>query len=326
MSDATRPHIPVMLNEVLATVKPADGEVYVDATFGAGGYTTAILEAADCTVLAIDRDRTALACGAALKEKYGARLHLLHGPFGEAKALVRAAGYEQVDGIVADLGVSSMQIDQAQRGFSFRFDGPLDMRMDQDSGEETAADVVNSYDEKELANIIYHYGEERKSRHIAKAIIKARAESPIETTAQLADIVRGVVPRSPKDQSDPATRTFQALRIHVNHELEQVEQLLAASLPLLNEGGRLVVVSFHSLEDTLVKRFTQAHCGRVPSQSRHMPVADPSLSSQAAPAHFTLPSRKAIFPTDDESRDNPRSRSARLRVAIRTDEIWEEAA
>ncbi|MCB1556825.1 MAG: 16S rRNA (cytosine(1402)-N(4))-methyltransferase RsmH [Alphaproteobacteria bacterium] len=316
MTNAAVPyHIPVMLAEVLAVLRPADGAVYIDATFGAGGYTRAILESAACTVIAIDRDQTALAAGAALKARYGDRLILCHGPFSAAATLAAEAGYDRVDGIVADLGVSSMQLDGAARGFSFRFDGPLDMRMDQHGGGESAADVVNSYPEEEIADILYRYGDERKSRRIARAIVAARKQARIETTTALAEIIRSVLPRTPKDQSDPATRSFQALRIHVNAEMAEIETLLDESAELLNPGGRLVVVAFHSLEDGIVKRFLQEASGRRSAPSRHLPDA-----GRRAPTLFTLPFRKAVFPSDAEVAGNPRSRSARLRAGIRTDQ------
>lgn len=307
------PHIPVMLNEVLAALAPQDGEVYVDGTFGAGGYTTAFLKNADCRVIAIDRDRTALENGRALQEKFGGRLMLLHGRFGDAGTLVREAGFETIDGFVLDVGVSSMQIDQAQRGFSFRFDGPLDMRMDQDGDGPTAADIVNGCEEKELADIIWRFGDERHSRRIARAILRAREEEPVTTTGRLADIVRSAVPKSKKDGIDPATRTFQALRIYVNDELGELERALAAAEELLAEGGRLVVVSFHSLEDGLVKKFLRERAGQEGRGSRYLPETE-----AVADSTFTLPHRKPVQPSDEEAQTNPRARSARLRVAIRT--------
>ena len=221
-------HYPVMLPEVLATLAPKDGEVYVDGTFGAGGYTRAFLEAANCTVIAIDRDPAASGRADALKAEFGDRLIFVAGRFGDALELVQAAGYREVDGFVLDIGVSSMQLDEAERGFSFRFDAPLDMRMDTSSGE-TAADLVNTMEEEDLANLIYKYGEERKSRYIARRIIEQRAQKRIETTLELADLIRGVVFKSPKDKIDPATRTFQALRIAVNDELGELERGLAAA-------------------------------------------------------------------------------------------------
>ena len=306
-------HFPVMLNEVLNNLSPKDGEVYVDGTLGAGGYSKAFLESADCTVIAIDRDPSAVATAKELQKDFGKRFIFVQGCFGDALELVKAAGYEQVDGFVLDIGVSSMQIDQADRGFSFRFDGPLDMRMDTDGNHPTAADLVNNTPEEELADIIYQYGEERLSRRIAKHIVKRRIETRIETTKQLADIIRTVVPRSPKDKIDPATRTFQALRIAVNDELGELERGLVAAEKLLKNGGRLVVVSFHSLEDGLVKAFMYEHSGRQSQGSRHLPVSP--VSSQAPT--LTLPQRKAVEPSGAEIQQNSRSRSAKLRVAIR---------
>ncbi|PJB70593.1 MAG: 16S rRNA (cytosine(1402)-N(4))-methyltransferase [Alphaproteobacteria bacterium CG_4_9_14_3_um_filter_47_13] len=307
------PHIPVMLENVLAVLMPEDGEVYVDGTFGAGGYSAAFLEHSGCTVIAIDRDRTALEKGAALKEKYGKRLILVHGRFGDALKLVREAGFHSVNGFVLDVGVSSMQLDQAERGFSFRHDAPLDMRMDQGSDNKTAADFVNTLPEEELANLIYRYGDERRSRHIAHRIIEERALEPILTTGRLAEIVRAVVPKSYKDKIDPATRTFQALRVYVNDELGELDRALKASEELLAEKGRLVVVAFHSLEDTQVKQFLRDRSGQQSHGSRYLP----RMESQN-PATFMLPSRKALFPSGEEAAINPRSRSARMRYAIRT--------
>jgi 16S rRNA (cytosine1402-N4)-methyltransferase len=305
-------HFPVMLPEVLATLVPKDGEVYVDGTFGAGGYTRAFLEAADCTVIAIDRDPAALERADALKAEFGDRLIFVRGKFGDALELVKAAGYEQVDGFVLDVGVSSMQFDEAQRGFSFRFDAPLDMRMDTSSGE-TAADLVNTMEEEDLANLIYKYGEDRKSRYIARRIVEERATAPIETTLRLADMIRDVVFKSPKDKIDPATRTFQALRIAVNDELGELERGLAAAQDLLKEGGRLVVVSFHSLEDGIVKSFLYERSGKTPNVSKYIPLAQ----SKIAPT-FTLSPKKPLDPSESEISQNPRSRSARLRAAIRS--------
>ncbi len=304
-------HFPVMLPEVMATLSPRDGEVYVDGTFGAGGYTTAFLEAANCTVIAIDRDPDAVVRADALREKFGDRLVFIRGCFGDALELVKAAGFDRVDGFVLDVGVSSMQFDEANRGFSFRFDAPLDMRMDTASGE-TAADIVNGMGEEDLANLIYKYGDERKSRYIARRIVEQRAVAPIETTLQLADLVRDVVFKSPKDKIDPATRTFQALRIAVNDELGELERGLVAAQELLADGGRLIVVSFHSLEDGIVKSFLYERAGKTPSPSRYLPVSD----VKADPA-FMLHPKKPLDPSEDEISQNPRSRSARLRGAIR---------
>ena len=311
---STVPHIPVMLNEVLRALAPADGETCVDGTFGNGGYTRAMLDAAGCTVIAIDRDRSALDRAAAWKDRYGDRLILLHGCFGDVRALAAKAGCEQVDGFVLDIGVSSMQIDEAERGFSFRFDGPLDMRMDTGQGE-SAADIVNGYDEKDLADLIYQYGDERHSRRVARAIVRARSENKITRTLELAQIVRSAIPGGKKSPIDPATRTFQALRIAVNDELGELTRALDAAEHLLREGGRLVVVSFHSLEDGIVKHFMQERSGKKSGGSRHLPGAAHTVGP--APT-FTLPSSKPLAASDDEAATNPRARSAKMRVAIRT--------
>jgi 16S rRNA (cytosine1402-N4)-methyltransferase len=306
-------HYPVMLNEVLENLSPHSGGVYVDGTFGAGGYSKAILELADCTVIGIDRDPNAQSAANDLKDSFGERFIFIHGCFGDALELVNAAGFKQVDGFVLDLGVSSMQLDQAERGFSFRFDGPLDMRMGQEG--QSAADLVNSLEEEELANIIYKYGEERLSRRIAKNIVKERSVERIETTERLAEIVRAVVPRSPKDKIDPATRTFQALRIAVNDELGELERGLEAAEALLKDQGRLVVVSFHSLEDGIVKSFMYERSGYVPNMSRHLPPAQ-----KESHISFSLLKRKPTEPLNKEVKENSRSRSAKLRLAIRKKE------
>jgi 16S rRNA (cytosine1402-N4)-methyltransferase len=308
-----------MLEDVLTHLSPRDGEVYVDGTFGAGGYTKAFLESADCTVIAIDRDPTALATAEKLQKEFGKRLIFIQGCFGDALELVQSAGFEHVDGFVLDVGVSSMQIDQAERGFSFRYDGPLDMRMDGSQGS-TAQDIVNEMAEEDLANIIYQYGEERLSRRIAKRIVAERTVEPIKTTLQLANIIRAVVPKSPKDKIDPATRTFQALRIAVNDELGELSRALHAAEKLLNDAGRLVVVSFHSLEDGIVKSFLYERAGYASNNSRHLP---PSQEVARAPS-FVMKKRKAFEAKEDEVRENPRSRSAKLRVALRNDsDAWE---
>ncbi|MEM7651187.1 MAG: 16S rRNA (cytosine(1402)-N(4))-methyltransferase RsmH [Pseudomonadota bacterium] len=296
-------HYPVMLNEVVQALSPVDGGVYVDGTFGAGGYARAILDAADCTVVAIDRDPDAQKRA---QELDNSRLIFLRGCFGDVERLLREAGIEKVDGFVLDLGVSSFQLDEAERGFSFRADGPLDMRMDPESGQ-TVQELLSEAGEEELANIIYKYGEERKSRRIAKKIVELRRENPINTTAQLADIVRSCVPKS-KGSIDPATRTFQALRIAVNDELGELERALEASEKILKPDGKMVVVSFHSLEDSIVKRFFREKSGGE-GISRHMP----ELESDSAV--FELLSRKALKPSEKEVAENARSRSARLRAA-----------
>ena len=312
-------HIPVLLDDVVDVLAPRDGAVYVDATFGAGGYSRALLEAADCTVWGIDRDPDAAAAGNEMAEAYGQRLTVLGGRFGDMKELLSDVGITQVDGIALDLGVSSMQIDDPARGFSFRFDGPLDMRMAKDG--MSAADAVNKLAEKELADIIFRYGEERASRKIARAIVELRAQSPITRTGQLADIVRRVVWRS-KDGIDPATRTFQALRVYVNEELAELDRGLAAAEALLGQGGRLAAVSFHSLEDRRIKTFLQERSGAGPRPSRHLPVAGEAETLGT----FEVPERRGRVPGDAEVRRNSRARSARLRWAIRTAAAVREAA
>jgi 16S rRNA (cytosine1402-N4)-methyltransferase len=313
-------HVPVLLAEVVAALAPRDGGIYVDGTFGRGGYARAILSAADCTVWGIDRDPAAIAAGAALAQEFPDRLTMIEGPFGSMDTLLNEAGVGQVDGVTLDLGVSSPQIDDPARGFSFRADGPLDMRMGNHG--TTAADAVNSMDETELANVIFRLGEERLSRRVARAIVQARTQAPIERTAQLADIVRRVVPKS-KDGIDPATRTFQALRLYVNDELGELDRGLIAAERLLRPGGRLAVVSFHSLEDRQVKEFLRRRSGNAPAPSRHAPV---ETGAPAAPS-FHLISRKPVTPGEAELSDNPRARSARLRAAERTKApAFEEAA
>lgn len=307
---SSSPHISVMLNEVLECMAPKDGAVYVDGTFGAGGYSRALLQAADCKVYAIDRDPSVKMMADALAKEFPGRVELLVGKFSDMQQLLAKVGVEKVDGVVLDIGVSSMQLDQADRGFSFMREGPLDMRMGQDGTD--AAYVVNNTGEKELADIIYRFGGEKKSRWVAKAIIEARARQPITTTTQLAQIVRSVV-RAAKDKIDPATRTFQGLRIWVNDELGQLQQALGAAEKILVPGGRLVVVTFHSLEDAIVKEFLNERSGKVQGVSRHMPMVE----VKAPRATFNLVTRKALVPGEEEMRVNIRSRSAKLRAAER---------
>ncbi len=307
-------HIPVMLREVLAQLAPRDGGIYLDGTFGGGGYAAAILATPGCTLWGIDRDPAAIARGAALAERFPGRLHLIEGEFGRMMALLAEAGVSLLDGIVLDIGVSSYQIDDAARGFSFRMDGPLDMRMGR-SGT-TAADLVNTLGEAALADVLYELGEERASRRIAKAIVAARAEEKIETTARLAGIIRAVLPPD-RSGMDPATRSFQALRIKVNDELGEIERALTQAAEMLAPGGRLVVVSFHSLEDRIVKRFMTEVSGRTPGLSRH----DPRGLTDRPAARFRLLTAKALRPRADETNTNPRARSARLRAIERLEGV-----
>jgi 16S rRNA (cytosine1402-N4)-methyltransferase len=307
-------HLPVMLAEVLASLAPRDDAAYLDCTFGGGGYATAILDSAPrCTLFAMDRDPDAIARGAGLVARYAPRLQLIEGRFGDMLDLLAERGVSTLDGVVMDLGVSSFQLDQAERGFSFRADGPLDMRMEK--AGRSAADLVNTLPEEELANILYRLGEERFSRRIAKAIVARRAEQPFTTTGDLASVVRSKVPRDPSG-IDGATRSFQALRLAVNDELGEVERGLEAAAQLLAPGGRLVVVAFHSLEDRIAKRFMAEAAGRGTGASRHDPGA---LAARTAP-RFRLLTPRALRPSEAETRDNPRARSARLRALERLEE------
>lgn len=319
-------HQPVMLAEVLEALSPRSGEVFVDGTFGGGGYAAAILAAAQVRVYGIDRDPDAIArarsafAGQAATQG-GDRLTLIQGRYGEMAELLAAQGVRGVDGVVLDLGVSSDQIDTAERGFAFSQDGPLDMRMER--GGPDAASFVNTADEQEIADIVYRYGEERRSRAVARAIVSARARKPIHRTAELAEIVARAVGRVQRQHHavHPATRTFQALRIHVNDELGELARGLSAAERLLLPGGRLAVVSFHSLEDRIVKEFLAPRSGRVSGPSRHAPLRQPAASAQPS---FTLKWRGVRRPGDVELSRNPRARSARLRAAIRTDApAWE---
>lgn len=312
-------HIPVALSEVLALLAPKAGATYIDATFGAGGYTRAILAAADCRVLALDRDPTALTAGLAAVLELRPRLRLLGAPFSRLAEIAAAARLAPVDGVVLDIGVSSMQLDDPARGFSFQTEGPLDMRMSAAPGHSgelgpSAADVVNGYAEERIADILFQLGEERRSRAIARAIVRARAEAPILTTTRLAEIVSRVFNGRKVDGRHPATRTFQALRIFVNDELGELARGLSAAEQVLRPGGRLVVVSFHSLEDRIVKRFIAERAGRESRGSRHLPetslkVAAPSLRI-VNPRPFTV--------SQGELELNPRARSVRVRAAERT--------
>lgn len=305
-------HKPVMLNEMLDWLSPKDDGVYIDGTFGAGGYSRAILKAADCHVFAIDRDPTTKTFAATLEQEFPDRFVWLLGNFSDMCSLVAMHGISAVDGIVLDLGVSSMQIDRPERGFSFRKDGPLDMRMG-DAGTN-AADIINTASESELADIFYYYGEEKMARKIAHAVAEARSVKPIMTTQRLADIVREVVGVK-GHKADPATRTFQGLRIYINQEFESLENGLKAAEDMLAPNGRLVVVTFHSLEDRIVKRFTHSRCGKLGehSTSRHRP----SLPAVQNAPHFFLPKPEKRTPADAEINENPRARSATMRMMMR---------
>lgn len=300
------PHIPVLLEEVVAAIKPAPGMTIVDATFGAGGYTAALLDAG-ASVHAFDRDPDAIAAGQAMAARHEGRLALHAARFSAMQAELAAIGVTQVDAVVMDIGVSSMQLDQGARGFAFMHDGPLDMRMSQDG--QSAADFLNTAEEEAIADVLYHYGEERQSRRVARAIVAAR---PLTTTGELARIVRRALGHKPHDKKDPATRTFQAVRIHVNEELAELEAGLAAAEALLAEGGVLAVVSFHSLEDRIVKQFLRTATGAGRSVSRHLPGEIPG------PAPTFTQASKAIRPSEAEIARNPRARSSTLRHAIRT--------
>lgn len=309
MAAAARPdtdsHIPVLLRPLLAAVAPVSG-VWLDGTFGAGGYTRGLLAAGADRVIGVDRDPLAFEMAAPWASEYGDRLVMQAGVFSRMDEYAR-----DLDGVVLDLGVSSMQLDLAERGFSFMKDGPLDMRMSQDG--VSAADLVNESSEEAIADILFHYGEERASRRIARAIVRERALAPITTTLRLTEIIESCLPRPKFGQSHPATRSFQALRIAVNAEYDELFQGLMAAERALKPGGQLAVVTFHSIEDRMVKRFFQARAGKTGRANRYAPEI-----AEEAP-QFTLKSRKAIGPDDQELEENPRSRSAKLRVGIRTD-------
>ena len=304
-SPSTDPHIPVLLAPLLRAVAPVAG-VWIDGTFGAGGYARGLIEAGADKVIGIDRDPLAHEMAAAWLPEFGGRIELHRANFAEMDQIA-----SDVDGVVLDLGVSSMQLDLAERGFSFMKDGPLDMRMGQDG--LSAADIVNTADEFDIADILYTYGEERASRRIAKAIVAARKVAPITRTLELTRIVESCLPRPKPGQSHPATRSFQALRIAVNDEYGALMQGLMAAERALKPGGLLAVVSFHSVEDRMVKRFLQARGGQAGRANRYAPEIEAETPA------FEIVTRKAVGPDDDELAINPRSRSAKLRVARRTD-------
>ena len=306
--DPATSHIPVLLDAVCEALQPLKGASIVDGTFGAGGYTRAILESGAVRVIAIDRDPTALVQAGWASETPG--LTLFQGVYGELDQIVQAEGLNAVDGVVLDIGVSSMQLDQGDRGFSFLRDGPLDMRMSRKGF--SAADLVNDADEAVLADVFYHYGEDRASRRIARAVTRARGEARIETTSKLSEVIQSVLPRPKPGQAHPATRVFQALRIAVNDELGELVRGLAAAERVLAPGGRLVVVTFHSLEDRIVKRYLKAASAMSGGGSRHEPA------KTMPPPRYHRPA-KAVDALPSELERNPRARSARLRSAVRTD-------
>jgi 16S rRNA (cytosine1402-N4)-methyltransferase len=308
MNPSAPRHIPVLGRQAIEMLSPHDGGVYLDATFGAGGYSRAILETAGTRIIGIDRDRTAITGGFDLVDRSDGRLTLVEDRFSNLAEICAALDISSVDGVVMDVGVSSMQLDEAERGFSFRLGGPLDMRMGRDG--PTAADVVAKASEADLANIIYIFGEERHSRRLARAIVAARKEAPVATTRALADIISRVV-RSKPGEIHPATRTFQALRIFVNEELDELHLALSAAERMLKPGGRLVVVSFHSLEDRIVKNF-MVERAKAGGGSRHLPEI-----AQDAPS-FHILTKRPVTPDDGEISVNPRARSAKLRAAERT--------
>jgi len=303
-------HVPVLIDEVIAALAPQEGERHVDGTFGAGGYSRALL-AAGAHVIGIDRDPDAVATGRALEARSAGAFEMIEGRFGDLDAQLADRGVDGVDGVTFDIGVSSMQFDQGARGFSFQADGPLDMRMSQ--AGMTAGEWLDSADESDIADVIYRYGEERRSRRIARAIVAAR---PLETTGQLAAIVRKAVGHKPHDKKDPATRTFQAIRIHINAELDELERGLAAAERVLKPGGRLAVVSFHSLEDRIVKKFLKRRSGALGAGSRHHPPPPPHPDAPA-PTFSSL--AKPVRASEAELARNPRARSATLRAGIRND-------
>jgi 16S rRNA (cytosine1402-N4)-methyltransferase len=306
-------HIPVMLSEALQALEPENREIVIDGTFGAGGYPEAVLEAGDCKVIAIDRDAEAFRLSGLLADKFPGRLIAVLGRFSDMEAIASIEGFASVDGVVLDLGFSSMQLDEPGRGFSFAKDGPLDMRMGE--GGPTASEIVNSLSEKDLAEIIAKLGEERRARAIARAIVAQRGEQAIARTGELADIVARVIGRKWDETKHPATRTFQALRLYLNEELDELAKGLSAAERLLKSGGRLVVVTFHSLEDRIAKRFFASRSVPGPRASRHLPEAKAEVRAPS----FRLLNRRPVEPSKEEVRRNPRARSARLRAGERTE-------
>lgn len=309
-------HIPVMLEEMLSAMSPNDGEAYVDGTFGGGGYASALLKSAKCRVWGLDQDPDAVVRGAVLAKKFPGRLTVIQGKLSEMETRLSALGVNRVDGVALDIGVSAFQLNEVSRGFSFQRDGLLDMRMGVTG--TTASDIINHKDEAVLRQVIHTYGEERYARRIARAIVSERIQRPIYRTRQLADIIAAAIPRTKRlapNSIHPATRTFQALRIYVNDEIVELKRGLAAAERLLKPHGRLVVVSFHSLEDREVKRFLRLRSGNPPRTSRHLPFAEKDLLQPT----FQLIFRGIERPSEVEIKNNPSARSAKLRAAIRTE-------
>jgi 16S rRNA (cytosine1402-N4)-methyltransferase len=310
--EAQNLHKSVLLGETLELLAPRDGEVFVDATLGLGGHSEAILSAAETEIIGIDQDTAAIAYAKQRLELFGGRVRIVHANFSGIRGVLAAEKIEKVDGIIADLGVSSIQLDSEERGFSFRFDAPLDMRMDTDSGDETAADLLETLSEVEIANVIYEYGEERASRRIARWIVERRERgASVRTTRELADLVARAVKRGKKDKIHPATRTFQALRIAVNREIEILEQFIRDSIDLLKINGRLAIITFHSLEDRIVKQTFQKMAGKC-----FCPPRIPQCVCGAVKIVEIL-TRKPVIPDEIEMQENPRSRSAKLRACLK---------
>jgi 16S rRNA (cytosine1402-N4)-methyltransferase len=303
-------HVPVLLHEAIAALDPRAGGLYVDGTFGGGSYARALLERG-ARVIALDRDPSAIRAGETLKASSGGRLELIEARFGELDEVMRRLGVDAVDGIVLDIGVSSMQLDEAARGFSLRFDAPLDMRMGM-SGR-SAAEILRDEDEATIADVLFHFGEERAARRIARAIVADRKTKPFTSTLELAGLVARVAPARRGELTHPATRTFQALRIAVNDELSELVSGLTAAERLLKAGGRLAVVTFHSLEDRIVKQFFAGRSGRGRAASRRLPGEPASVQPT-----FDVSRGQPIEPSEAEARENPRSRSAKLRFGVRT--------
>ncbi|HEY2866266.1 MAG TPA: 16S rRNA (cytosine(1402)-N(4))-methyltransferase RsmH [Pyrinomonadaceae bacterium] len=316
MNEADKIHLPVLVEEMVAALELKRGSMIIDATVGLGGHSAAILEREPtAVVVGVDQDESALKIARERLEAFGPRFRGFHGNFSEIGAISAEAGIAGVDGVIADLGVSSLQLDDSERGFSFRYDAPLDMRMDRSSPAPTAAELLETLGEEEIANLIYKYGEERKSRRVAKRIVERRDQGrPVRTTADLANLVEKAIGRSPKDKIHPATRSFQALRIAVNDELGILERFIESSVDLLKTNGRLCVITFHSLEDRIVKQTFQKLSGKC-----QCPPRIPQCICGAT-KRVTVLTRKPIIPTDTEMRENPRSRSAKLRVCQKLSE------